>query len=290
MNRHGFTLLEILLTLALIVVVLGLLSIAVDVHVRVTDASCNEVDESRSARFILRQMSNDLREAIPIVRTPSYLGGLYGNSCELQVDISHMPLMDEAFVRADTLPIAPPSDVRTVTYRLARPEDEELLETTGSRRQRGLLRREWERATFAWAVEQGQTDALNRTFKVLSPEVAMLQFTYLDGGTTYEEWDSSEQGKLPTAVIIAISMWKLQRPSADGTLKTSLPTVYETLVYLPNSRATLADAVAMDESQEAKSSDSTDQESDSQSEGVKEIKPLNSGNADVKPLSSGSGG
>ena len=291
MKRRGFTLLEVILALALVVVVLGLLGMAVDVHLRVTDASLGMVEQSQSARLLLRRMADDLRNAIPVTRAPSSIGYLRGNRWELQVDISRLPLLDEtqtaASFRDDMLPASPPSDVRTITYCVAKPGDSESLEATdlgGGRR--GLLCREWERATFLWAVQQGQTDALNRSLKVLSPEVEAIEFTYLDGGTAYQEWDSLEQGKLPTAVKIAISLRqplrKSHQPSVPGTIEESPSTTHEMLVDLPNARATLDQAIAAvsepstSTSEQTQSSDSTNQETNSQDTGIKEIKPLGS--------------
>ena len=271
MKHSGFTLLEIMLTLALIVVVLGLLGMAVDVHLRVVDASRNEVEETQLARLVLQRMADDLRSAIPFVQSSSsggasssgssqdatqqtfLLGGISGNSRELLVNISRLPLLPPSGAMASDgvmlYPIGLPSDVRTITYRVVKPGEAGLSDATGARDQRcGLVRGEWERAAYAWAIQQGQTDEISRAQKVLAPEVEIIEFTYLDGSTTYQEWDSLQQGKLPTAVRIAIAIrrprWKAQRPSATGTTEESPSTVYETLVYLPNAHATLSQAIA----------------------------------------------
>ena len=83
---------------------------------------------------------------------------------------------------------------------------------------------------------------------MLAPEVETIEFAYFDGRTVYQEWDSFQQNKLPTAVKIAISLrrpaWKSQRSSARGTDQEGTSMVYETLVYLPNALATLNQATA----------------------------------------------
>jgi prepilin-type N-terminal cleavage/methylation domain-containing protein len=291
-SRPGFTLLEILLALALMVVVLGLLGMAVDVHVRVADASRNGVQEMQSARLLLRQIADDLRSAIPVTRAPSSFGCLQGNRHELQVDVSRLPLLDRmqtaALLRDNALPVSPPGDLRTVTYLVAKPGDVDLPETSGLQEQSGgLLRRECERATFAWAAQQGQTDLFNRAIKVLSPEVEAIEFTYLDGGTEYQEWDSVQEGKLPAAVRIAISLRqpsrKPQELSAGGMIAERPSTSYNVLVDLPNARATLDKTLAADSgqsaaaSQDATSSDSTKQGANSPSTGSTGNKPLSPG-------------
>jgi type II secretory pathway pseudopilin PulG len=282
MTRVGFTLLEVLLALALVVVVLGLLGIAIDVHLRVADASLNEVEETQSARLVLRRMADDLRKAIPVTRAPSSIGGLQGNRRELQFDMSRMPLLDEMQKAA-----TPPSDVRTVTYFVAKPDDVESAESGDSNRRRGgLLRREWERAAFAWAIQQGQSNELDRALRVIAPDVEMIEFTYIDGGTAYTEWDSTEKGKLPSVVKIAIGMRRSSRKprgaSASGTIAETPSASYEMLVDLPNSRAALAQTLAAlpaqsTASSEVKSADSSNQGTNSQTTGVKEIKPIGSG-------------
>lgn len=276
MKRSGFTLLEIILVLALTMVLLGLLGLAVDVHLRVTDASRNAVEQSQLARLLLQRLAGDLRNAIPVTRAPSSIGGLRGNRQELQLDISRLPALnaEQAPTSGNPAPIGPPGDVRTVTYAVAKPGDLDPADATGARQPRaGLVRREYERATFAWAVGQGRADELRRAMKVLSPEVDAIEFTYFDGGTTYEEWDSVQQGKLPTAVKIAIAMRPPRRKANRRSTAESEPIVYDVLVDLPNARATLDQTLGALAKQSAttspatQSSDSSSQSSSSQSAG-----------------------
>ena len=283
-NCPGFTLLEILLALVLMVVVLGLLGMAVDVNLRMADACRNEVEGVQSASRLLRQMADDLRNAIPVTQAPSSIGSLQGNRQELQVDISRMPLLDgmqRTALRDNAATASPPSDVRTVGYFVAKPGDRESPETGG------LLRREGERATFAWAGQQSRTDGPGRGSKLLSPDVEQIEFTYFDGSTSHREWDSFQQGKLPSAVKIAVLIrqpWRKRQLASDaGTAEDRQSAIYSVLVDLPNARSTLGQTIAAlsqpsaAASQEAKSSDSSGQDANSQDTGIKEIKPLGSG-------------
>lgn len=295
MKRSGFTLLEVLLALALTTVILGLLSMAIDVHLRVADTSRNAVEESQSARFLLRQMADDLHRTIPVTQAPSSIGCLRGNREELQVDVSRLPLLDE------TQTATPLSDVRTITYFVAKPDAMRLPETSDLHEQNhGLLRREWERATFAWATQNGHTDNLNRALKVLSPEVEAIEFSYLDGGTAYQEWDSDEQGKLPAAIKIAVSIrqpWrKPQRTFAEEMTEKCPTTTYSLIIDLPNASATLNSAIVMmdkaiaetaeqlasasQETKEAKSSNSTEENGDAENTKVITSSGSNSGDSD----------
>ena len=64
-----------------------------------------------------------------------------------------------------------------------------------------------------------------------------LVFTYYDSTTTSDTWDSSQQGKLPSAVRVSIGIRRPPPKSSqlglaaqqDGTL-----VIYDTLVDLPN--------------------------------------------------------
>jgi hypothetical protein len=257
MKRPGFTLLETILTLALTVVLLGLLGMAISIHLRLADAGRNEVAETQSARRLLRQMCNDLRNAIPVTPSPTAFGFLQGNQTQLQVDISCLPLLEplqpeaqEQTPRDNPPPISPPSDIRTVTYLIANPGDIEPPDGDNSHEPiHGLLRRESERASYAWAVQQGQADLFDREQKVLSPDVEKIEFAYIDeNGSSYTEWDSLDLGKLPSAVKISISIRRLRqksRPVASTTAFGETPlTVYTALADLPNAQATLGATLA----------------------------------------------
>jgi len=260
----GMTLFEVLLTLSLAAVILGLLGMAIDIHLRVADASRTGVAEAKTARMVLDRISDDLRNAIPISEDSSSpanptgnegetnvipagaasKGGLNGTSDTLQVAISRMPpfTAEQATATGEaSASIAPVSDVRSVLYRLVQSDDAETL-SAGGLPLRGLPRGEWERAVYAWAVQQGKSDELKTAIKVLSPDVAAVEFTYYDASTSYTEWDSTEKGTLPIAIRVAIS---LRTPAkggrkivaTQGAGESSESRVYEKLVFLQNSHS-----------------------------------------------------
>ncbi|MGE3777642.1 MAG: prepilin-type N-terminal cleavage/methylation domain-containing protein, partial [Pirellulaceae bacterium] len=59
--RTGFTLLELMLALALTAVVLGLINMAVEIQLRSIDARRQQVETSQLARSLLRIMANVFR-------------------------------------------------------------------------------------------------------------------------------------------------------------------------------------------------------------------------------------
>lgn len=61
---HGFTLLEVLLALSLTVVLMGILTITIQVYLKASNAGRDEVEQAQLARVLLRRISDDLRSTI----------------------------------------------------------------------------------------------------------------------------------------------------------------------------------------------------------------------------------
>ncbi len=64
-RRPAFTLLEVILALALTTVVLGLVGMAIHVNFNVADKSRRRVEEAQLARALLQRIADDLRNAVP---------------------------------------------------------------------------------------------------------------------------------------------------------------------------------------------------------------------------------
>jgi prepilin-type N-terminal cleavage/methylation domain-containing protein len=284
MRRRAFTLLEVILALALAAVVLGLLAMAVEIHLRVADKSRFRVEEAQLARTLLERIAEDLRNAVPCSQSSSSGGCLLGNGRELQVDISHLPRTERpvGLLVGDSPPLAARlSDARTVTYALAGDglSDGSATRPTGAaaasaNTNGGLIRRELERAAFTFAGQQGLGDELEQATELLAPEVTDLQFSYFDGSTTYDEWDSTSQGRLPAAVRVAISI----RPAPDrsktllGLAEDRLPAVYEITIPLINARA-----VDQETSASSSTSDTSGKQSDTAASGSSDDKEKQTG-------------
>lgn len=247
-SRTAYTLLEVTLALALTAVILGLIGMAIHVHLGVADKSRGQVDEAQLARTLLQLIAEDLRNAVPFTpgqsSTPetSISGGICGSVQCVQVDTScrSRPSRPAPASGDNWQPTL--SDIKTVTYSLGDPGTISPTERGDSTSdpQGGLYRRELERAACAWAMQQGQTDILNQVTDLLAPEVVDVQFTYYDGTTTSDVWDSTQQGKLPSGVKVAIMIRRPVAQPSSAALQAAAdsppPIIYDMLVDLPNSQ------------------------------------------------------
>lgn len=262
--RRAFTLLEVLLALGLSVLLLGVIGMAVDFHLRLIGTGRAEVEHAQLARAILARMADDLRGAIQYTPSSSSedsdqqmtdpedpttledldrtsnlanatslptLPGLYGNDHELQIDLSRLPRLDQMqsvlATESTSNTTSAPGDLRTVTY-FASGTSAQLAST-----QTGLARREIDRITASLAMEQGDSLQAQGNEEPMAPEVQDLQFRYFDGTQWLDQWDTTERSGLPMAVQIAI--W-LAQPEGRGESKE--PRMYQLTVHLPAARPT----------------------------------------------------
>jgi type II secretory pathway pseudopilin PulG len=195
MSRKAFTLLEVILALALATAVVAVLGSTVAVQLRLFQSGRAAVEEAQLARALLRRMADDLRSAVPDPSEGEVVGTLVGTSTELQVTIRRNLQKSRAATAAAMASLPPDriGDLWIVNYwRAERPG--------------GLVRCERDYATAAWAVEQGKPDAWRSTAPVVAPEVEAIEFVYFQGGAALEQWDSSRKGRLPTAVKINLTL------------------------------------------------------------------------------------
>ncbi len=176
-------------------------------------------------------------------------GGVFSNDeNSIQIETTRRPRVAKAILAAAENGGQPPmlSDVRIVTYGLGPPNGGSAMDATFDGPSAGLYRSEVDRLQFYTAVQNGQSDPSAGLEKLGDPdvgEVVNLKFQYYDGTTENDEWDSNEQGKLPSAVRVSLTI-RPARKSAPGSsvfgsfrtaAKERPPVVYDILVDLPNS-------------------------------------------------------
>jgi len=190
-------------------------------------------------------------------------GGIYGAAQAMQIETARRPratLVSLQTAANDPSQPARLSDIRVVSYSLGAPTTLDMSQqgppsTSGT----GLYRHEQDRAEFVYGSQNGQVDESDPTTELLAPEVVDLQLTYYGGtggtasdgttsggtsnadtttnGTTSDnQWDSTQQGMLPAAVKISISLRREAPKSLLNVLDNEKrpAVVYSLLVSLPN--------------------------------------------------------
>lgn len=174
--------------------------------------------------------SQDLASAVTVPAKP----GIYGNQYQLQLDISRLPRFDEyqSMLAASnaTLGITDiPSDIKTVTYYvlnssapttatgLTATNQDILTSTDPDVVQRGLVRRQLDRAVSQYALANGLLAATDSVGEVVAAEVASIEFQYFDGIEWRYEWDTEVEGSLPVAIqiIMLLEAPSMQNLTAD---------------------------------------------------------------------------
>ena len=160
MNRRAFSLLEVILAIALSVVVVYLVAAGIDFHLRQMTIRKTKVEDAQLARAVLRQIADDLR-AVVVDRPIDFSGleevfgelatvvegnadeefeedssadeiinatipmvpGIYGSAFELQIDVGRIPRYEEYVFQRDygvSDSTSTLSDTRTVSYFVVR--------------------------------------------------------------------------------------------------------------------------------------------------------------------------
>ncbi len=253
-RRNGLTLLETLLSIALTSLVLYLVSMAIDLHLRVLERRGEQVEQAQLARVLLRQIADDLRSVVyaqpddeatlsdsgqseadsgsgaassstssDIIGLTAFptKPGLYGDRYEIQVDVSRLPRPDQyqAWLSDESGALSDAvSDVKNIAYYLRTESSSSRSGDSDDEDSRGgLVRRTLDRAATKWAVESGNLVGLDERAQLMAHEVAALEFRYFDGIEWLEEWDSETFGGLPIAVDVTIELLPGETEPIDET-------------------------------------------------------------------------
>lgn len=245
--RPGFTLLEVLLSLAIAVLLMAALFVALEINTRATDEGREIVEQSTLARSLLLKIANDITASMGPVQaaqqssssgsgtgtgtgtgatgasgTPStttdtttssananFQIGVRGDNSRLTIYVSRL---SRGLIAppTDTSDQTPTSDVLQITYWVVSSGD-------------GLARFVENRVTAEDAVN-GDSAMSDENSHIIAPEVKRIDFRYYDGTQWLDSWDGSEPGPdgvtpkgPPRAVEFTLG---LQLPgAAEGVLK-----------------------------------------------------------------------
>lgn len=264
--RRGFTLIEVLLALALVMVLVGAIYAATSIYQTMTTAGRDEVERSQIVRAVHRKFSSDIHSTVFYLppeeeeSNEDEEGAVEGEEEQIQIEVQDPTesflksakgiVGDETFL---TLHVSRPprdgnyatqkTDLGTITYRLASDEGDGLSQAIVQKSgQSGLARVFGDRITLDPLAENGDDTAIAAYATVLAPEVKSLRFAYWDGTTWQTSWNSEELGVLPRAISITIG---LQQRDAAGDISDTLKE-YTFVVTVPISDPTPPEALELD--------------------------------------------
>lgn len=269
--RSAYTLLEVLLSMAIGVLLLSALYVAINVQIEYTQAAREVVDQSTLARSVLNRMASDITPSLgppPATNTdpitglvnligvilggdsssssttstsstqgsstsstsgtssssssssssstpattsqngPVTLVGVQGDDSHLTIYVTRVPRFSAAASEGMDEAATPPaiSDLRKLSYWLAGGGDEPL----------GLARQELENITSEEALDASALGVENEEKYVIADEVKSLMFSYFDGSSWQDSWDSTTAKGPPLAIAITVGIAPPQIPGAQN--------------------------------------------------------------------------
>ena len=208
MRRQGFTLLEVLLATAILVVLMSIVWSATLMLLRTETQRVQYSEQQRIVRTWTQILSDDFRSAIQDTeQLNKAVGdetirhfGVSGTSTQLRIDIS-----DYSWRTTES------SELRTIFY--------EFHPTSG------LVRRERDYAAL---------QSVEGTVQIAS-EIVSGEFRYFDGGSWHNQWASLDRKSAPSA--IEVTFYSL--PSAEANrwrnreIGTNVPALNRVTVQVP---------------------------------------------------------
>ncbi|GHT17256.1 hypothetical protein FACS1894189_2810 [Planctomycetales bacterium] len=180
-RKRGFTLLELLLAMALFVVLLGIVWNIVLLFMRTQIHSTQQTGRSQIIRAVVQLLDDDLRSTIQdpvLLKNSGEAGevrhfGLIGSPQQLRIDVLQLdPLSGSSSNQA--------GNFKAVFYEF--------------QRETGLVRQE--------INYQSPADAPKNELSI--PEIVDCRFRYFDGKMWQDSWESLTEGGLPVSVEITL--------------------------------------------------------------------------------------
>ncbi len=242
-NRRAFTLIEVVLAVGLSVILLGLLTMAIDLHLIRVDASRSTVEQATLVRGVFRIVADDFRQAAigsiqdtaeatqlaeasaafdvdaidqadPATQTdpletaevarPGF--GMIGDAMSVMAYVERerpSPVTPQTLAPTAAPALPPMAGLTVVRYALA---DGSQVGADGQPL-RGLVRQEVNRDVYLYQQQLGGDAFDFGTTWSVAPEVVDLSFAYTDGTTTYTQWGTTEgQAPLPVAIELSLAL------------------------------------------------------------------------------------
>lgn len=241
--RWGYTLLELLLALALTVVVITTISMAIQSYVVALTRQQAKIERKQVARSVLNMIAKDIRAAIQYKpgdysgleaqfaasqpaapgeegeeqedsglideEQVSFRPAMLGSETVIMMDISRLPRLDQYNPMMATAVdrASSPSDVKSLAYFFSSQDmqqDASQIQFNEARAPGGLFRREIDRAVAAYMGDFDMVSNPDEYTKLVASEIAEINFQYFDGEDWQSSWDSEEDGGFPLAIEMII--------------------------------------------------------------------------------------
>ena len=207
-HRSGFTLLEMLITVALFVTVMSM-TFSFYSRVLATRESGNQQSRNAQlARVVLSRIVDELRQTSGFVA--GFGPGVYGGRDRVEINTVTIPdrkLSERRTVRDARLPAQ--FDLVQVRYYIA--WDDENVDTNGNPRALGLVRREnrtYLRDVVFSTDKQAAATAADAEVAVkeelYAPEIKYLEVLYFDGARWWDKWELTQGNTLPQMVQVTV--------------------------------------------------------------------------------------
>jgi prepilin-type N-terminal cleavage/methylation domain-containing protein len=259
-SRNGFTLLEVVIALGLLLFLMTLVYTALDSYWTLSSKGQREMEQSQLARAIFDRISLDLRSIAfvpveedaesmddeddeesdapaavmvvdPTAAFEEAINGLVGDINQLVLHVSR-PSRDAEYVSlgGSVDPTMQASDLQIVTYLTAEQGGNGLSgvigsvlpDTIDSRSQiLGLARVQGDAMVMQMAQDAADNSVLAESAQLLAAEVVSIEFAYYENGAVYESWDTREYNRLPQAVEIKLGFRQDQSEFAEGSRFTT---------------------------------------------------------------------
>lgn len=224
-RRQGFTLLEVILAMTLMVFLLAILFQFYTNTMGVRHRSMHGIQEAHLARVLLRQITDEIRAAGGFV--PGFGPGVIGDRYELTVQTTGVPSKELFRVRRRQDDLLPGQhDVKQVRYFIA--WDPDIVNEEGIPYALGLVRQELKtlRQSVIVTGEEGDENDMKdlqqeeeveqdaeRSFKLqlYAPEIKHLEFRYFDGAEWHRDWQVTGGNALPQMIRVTLG-YETQMP------------------------------------------------------------------------------
>lgn len=257
-SRRGFSLIELVLAIALSIALAALLGMAIDLHLVRLDSSRTSIEQAQIARSILDRIAADLRATTTAPsQDMSELQSAADAAAQFNVDevdsvaADGTPSQSTTSAATNQVPTGLNGvvdsltiDTRQLTQTLVTPAEGgapvSRIDVGWTQigygmslvaESPGLVRTVTPCDVVRFRNEQGVAAPV---VEPIAPEVRGLQFRYWDGAQLVEVWQMSETQTLPTAVEVRIELAPIDATDADHTSTARQQThVYRRVVRLP---------------------------------------------------------